>query len=164
METEPLTSSSAAPLRSSSSRPSSRPPGSTPQSHVVGVGCRRIASAIQGGQRGAVFPLQERSGAAAGSRECSGRGPAPQQQRLVQGLSEGADRRFRGDPPGTTSRSVQATPCGDERQRPSGGGGAIDAFARFRLLMAKELDVARRREYGARDGRRICVRSRKRLA
>ena len=90
----------AAPLRCAPPWPPTCPPGSTPQSHVVGVGCRRIASAIQGGQRGAVSPVQERSGAAAGSRECSGRGPAPQQQRLVQRVSGGADLLVRGDPPG----------------------------------------------------------------
>ncbi len=95
---------SAAPLPSAPLRPPTCPPGSTPQSHVVGVGCRRIASAIQGGQRGAVSPVQERSGAAAGSRECRDNGPAPQQQRLLQRVPEGADRLLRGDPPGARSR------------------------------------------------------------
>lgn len=121
----------AAPLRLLPPRPPTCPPGSTPQAHVVGVGCRRIASAIQGGQGGAVCPVQERSGAAAGSRECSGRGPAPQQQRLVQRVLGEADRRFRGDPPGTTSRSCHATPLLGREARTIKGGGAIDAFARF---------------------------------
>lgn len=39
--------------------------GSTPQSHVVGVGCWRKASAFQGVQEGAVLPRQRGSGAAA---------------------------------------------------------------------------------------------------
>ena len=56
-----------APLRSLRSWPPHRLPGSTPQSHVVGVGCGRIAPAIQGSGTGAELPVQERSGAVAGT-------------------------------------------------------------------------------------------------
>lgn len=85
-----------APLRSLRPRPPHRLPGSTPQSHVVGVGCGRIAPAIQGSGKGAVFPVQERSGAVARTCECAGRGSAPQKQRLVQKGSEGSDRHLTG--------------------------------------------------------------------
>lgn len=88
----PSSSPPAAPLRLLRPRPPPRPPGSTPQSHVVGVGCRRIASAIQGGAGGAVVAVHERSGAAGGLCECADEGSASQEQRLVQRQLQGSDR------------------------------------------------------------------------
>lgn len=116
-----------APLRSLRPRPPHRLPGSTPHSHVVGVGCGRIASAIQGSGTGADLPFQERSGAVAGTCECAGRGSAPQKQRLVQKQPKGSDRH----PTGARSHYGQPTESRLRGQAPAGRDDAFDAFARF---------------------------------
>lgn len=117
-----------APLRSLRPWPSHRLPGSTPQSHVVGVGCGRIALAIQGSGTGAEQPVQERNGAVAGPCECAGKGSAPQKQMLVQRLSQGFDQR----PTGARGRYKQPTRSADGGARTTreavGGVGAFAAF------------------------------------
>ncbi len=105
-----------APLRSLRSWPPHRLPGSTPQSHVVGVGCGRIAPAIQGSGTGAELPVQERSGAVADHSGRAAKGSAPQKQMLVQMLSEGSDRR----PTGARSHCKQPTRSADGGQGPPG--------------------------------------------